>query len=216
MKPYTYILKSKLDGKCYYGVRYAKDCHPDDLFVTYFSSSKIVHKLIEEHGPEVFTAQVRRTFDSATAAIDWEHRVLRRLDAAKHPGFLNLCSKPGLPSMPGDLNPMRDPIILARWKAVPKKKRGPQSPEHIEARRKALMGHEVSEETRQAISAANKGRVHSEEYRQMRSRLQTGKKHSEATLEKKRLAIQGRKRYTDGNSIKFFHPDTAPAGWQRC
>jgi hypothetical protein len=34
----------------YVGVRYAKDCHPSDLFVTYFTSSDYVAEYIKEHG----------------------------------------------------------------------------------------------------------------------------------------------------------------------
>ena len=38
--PYTYRITHLPSGKHYYGARYAKDCHPSDLWVIYFTSSK--------------------------------------------------------------------------------------------------------------------------------------------------------------------------------
>lgn len=214
MVPYTYLLRCKLDGRCYYGVRYSKKCHPNDLFVTYFSSSKAIKQLIAEHGPEIFEATVRRTFSSVDEARRWEHKVLRRINAANHQSFFNLTNKKGLPSMPGDLNPMRNPVILARWKAAPKKVRGPQSVDHIQARSKALTGRKRSEQEKKAISAGLKGYKHSDEFRQMRSRLQTGKKPSDENKEKKRQAILGRKKYTNGMENRYFYPSVVPEGWK--
>lgn len=87
--PYTYLIKFIPTGQCYYGVRYSKNYTPDDLWVTYFTSSRFVKKLITEYGKNSFTYEVRRTFTSATQARRWEEKVLRRLNAAKRDIFIN-------------------------------------------------------------------------------------------------------------------------------
>lgn len=75
----------------YYGVRYAKDCHPDDLWKTYFTSSKYVTKYRKEHGePDVI--QVRQTFselDRVHKSQKWENRVLNFIDVAHRRDYLN-------------------------------------------------------------------------------------------------------------------------------
>lgn len=78
--PYTYIIKHKPSGKVYYGCRYAKVCTPDDLWSTYFTSSKQVKKLIKETGKESFDIEIRKTFNTVDACRNWENRVLKRLN----------------------------------------------------------------------------------------------------------------------------------------
>ena len=88
-QPFTYLIKFKPTGELYYGVRYKQGCEPKDLWTTYFTSSKRIHALLEQHGADAFEVTVRRTFASKESAILWEHTVLRRLNAAQHPRFLN-------------------------------------------------------------------------------------------------------------------------------
>jgi hypothetical protein len=216
MIPYTYLLKHEATGKYYYGVRYAADCDPADLWVTYFTSSPGVQKLIKESGTEGWTMEIRRTFSTAAQALSWEGRVLRRIRARQRSDFINKHNNDGLVALVGDANPMRNPDILAKWKASPRAKRGPQTAEHIEARRQALTGRKRSDAERAAISAGRLGKVKmSEEQRRHMSEINRGKVMSEASSAKKSQAIAGRKRYTDGNSIRMFHPGTEPAGWVR-
>ena len=102
--PYTYLIEWSTLGKRYYGVRYAKrkdrlyktGCHPDDLWVTYFTSSKVVEEYRKLYGePDIVT--IRKTFDSANEAIDWEDRVLSRLKVDNNESFLNITSKKAIP-----------------------------------------------------------------------------------------------------------------------
>lgn len=103
--PYTYLIGWSKLTVYYYGVRYSKNCHPSDLFVRYFTSSRRVHALLKEHGrPDI--VQVRRTFSDSEAARKWEHTVLRRLNARKSEIFLNMTDAIGFPVMKGKLNPM--------------------------------------------------------------------------------------------------------------
>jgi hypothetical protein len=89
--PYTYLIGWSAHNKWYYGVRYSKSsnclyetgCHPNDLWVTYFTSSVEVKRFIEMKGqPDVI--EVRKTFDDAKSAQDWEDKVLKRLFAHKY------------------------------------------------------------------------------------------------------------------------------------
>jgi hypothetical protein len=69
-------------------VRYARKCHPDDLFVKYFTSSKKVHLLIEQEGlPDIIA--VRKVFSKTLKARYWEETVLRRIGAVKSKKWLN-------------------------------------------------------------------------------------------------------------------------------
>jgi len=94
--PYCYLIGWTKHNKFYYGVRYAKKykciyefgCHPDDFWVTYTTSSEYVDTFKEKHGePDVI--QIRRTFNNAESAIEWEKKVLTRINAIKSEAFIN-------------------------------------------------------------------------------------------------------------------------------
>lgn len=77
--PYTYRVIHIPSGKWYYGVRYGEGCHPDDLWVKYFTSSDKVRELIKRDGEESFRTEIRQIFETPAEAIDWESRVLKRI-----------------------------------------------------------------------------------------------------------------------------------------
>jgi hypothetical protein len=86
--PYTYYIHWTNQNKSYYGVRYANDCHPDDLFVSYFTSSKYVKKFIKQYGlPDII--QVRKIFQEKVDAVLWEARIIQKMNMVKSPLFLN-------------------------------------------------------------------------------------------------------------------------------
>lgn len=95
-KPYTYYLYHKPTGKKYYGARWRKGCNPTDLWVTYFSSCKKVHKLIKEYGVDSFTYKIRKVFETKEQARLWEQKVLRRLKVKKSLIWLNTSLGTGL------------------------------------------------------------------------------------------------------------------------
>jgi hypothetical protein len=85
---YTYLIGWSEFNKWYYGVRFAKNSMPNDLWVTYFTSSKEVKKFREEHGePDIIS--IRKIFDNPTSARLWENKVLKRIDAKNSPKWLN-------------------------------------------------------------------------------------------------------------------------------
>ena len=86
--PYTYLIGWSKLNKWYYGVRFAKGCRPDDLWTSYYTSSKYVKMFREENGePDVIL--IRRTFSDRIQALDWEHKVLRRMNVSTKDTWLN-------------------------------------------------------------------------------------------------------------------------------
>jgi hypothetical protein len=76
--PYTYLIGWSKLNQYYYGCRYAIKCNPNDLWVTYFTSSKYVKMMREAHGePDII--QVRSVFDDRELCVRHEARVLRRI-----------------------------------------------------------------------------------------------------------------------------------------
>lgn len=86
---YTYLIKWSNTNKSYYGVRYAKGCTPEDLWVTYFTSSKFVHAYRKLHG-EPDLIKIRKVFgDDPVKAKLWEEKVLKRLNCVYNNDWLN-------------------------------------------------------------------------------------------------------------------------------
>lgn len=86
--PYTYLIGWSKYNKFYYGVRFAKNCHPSELCIDYFTSSKYVKEFIEENGlPDVI--EIRKLFDNSDNARRWESKVLKRLKVVSKDIFIN-------------------------------------------------------------------------------------------------------------------------------
>lgn len=86
--PYTYLIGWKSLNCWYYGKRTGINCHPDELWKTYFTSSKYVKEFREIYGePDV--VEIRKVFDTEDACSNWEAKVLRRKNAKHDPKFLN-------------------------------------------------------------------------------------------------------------------------------
>lgn len=86
--PFTYLLGWSRLNMWYYGVRYAKGCHPNNLWTTYFTSSKHVKNFCKEHGrPDII--MIRKIFSCQTKAKHWEDRVLLSIPKEKRNFWLN-------------------------------------------------------------------------------------------------------------------------------
>lgn len=86
--PYTYRLKWTKLNLNYYGSRTAKNCCPEDLWESYFSSSKYVKNITEIFGnPDII--EIRKTFKTKKEALDWEYKVLKRLNVMYKNDWLN-------------------------------------------------------------------------------------------------------------------------------
>jgi hypothetical protein len=87
--PFTYCITFTITGQKYYGVRYAKNCHPMQLWTTYFTSSVIIKNLINLYGKDAFLYEIRKTFSSANDSRKYEHKFLSKINAARNPNWLN-------------------------------------------------------------------------------------------------------------------------------
>jgi ssDNA-binding Zn-finger/Zn-ribbon topoisomerase 1 len=126
--PYTYRIQWSKTGMNYYGVRYARDCHPDEFWIKYFTTSDYVTEYRKEHGePDII--EIRKQFlteNRVDDAREWEHRVLKRLDVIERNDYLNMSDGKGI-----------DPRLAsaARTGISPGNKNLPQ-PEYIKAKKR--------------------------------------------------------------------------------
>ena len=87
-KPYTYLIGWSKLGLYYYGVRFSQKCTPEDLWITYFTSSMYVKEYRKLYGePDI--KSIRKTFNNKNDAMCWESRVLKRIKAHTNPKFIN-------------------------------------------------------------------------------------------------------------------------------
>ena len=89
MRPYVYFLKHLPSGAKYIGAKYGKDADPSLFWVSYFTSSDKVKQLLEEGSSTDFIFSIRKEFQTRTECLDYETRLLKRLDAARRSDFLN-------------------------------------------------------------------------------------------------------------------------------
>lgn len=112
--PFTYLIGWSKHGIFYYGVRYARGCHPADLWTTYFTSSGPVKRFRMKHGdPDI--VKIRRIFTCAQAARNWELRVLKRMHVVLREDFLNQTDKP-CPGGTWQKDPIKKAIALKKCK----------------------------------------------------------------------------------------------------
>jgi len=189
--PYTYLIGWTSENKWYYGCRYAKGCHPNDLFDTYFTSSKLVKKCIEEYGQPDFI-KITKTFDNETDTRLWEHKVLRRMNVIHRDDFLNQTDNIAISSdiwRGNTHSPETRKIISekAKLRYLVKennpfygKKHSEESKQKISKSNKSrpshmpMLGKKHSEESKRKISSGGKGRVVSDEAKQKMSEAKKG------------------------------------------
>lgn len=157
--PYTYLVKHKPTGRVYYGVRFARGCHPTDLWESYFTSSKYVQELIEQDGPESFECEIRRTFKRRRDARNWEAKVLKRLRVVDKDHWLN---KSDVESIYYEIHPqLGKPLTEERKANISKAKKGkkiaPCSPERATKISKTLKAYKRTPEHEAALTRSKLG-----------------------------------------------------------
>lgn len=196
-KPYTYLIKHKSTSKLYYGLRYAKNCKPSDLWESYFTSSSDVKQLVEQYGADDFEVQIRRVFDCPYKAIEWEKKVLRRMKVIGRDDFINR-------NIPGS----------SMFKHSEETKMKMRKPKSDEFRQKARL-RKQSEATRQKISESRKGMKFSEEHKQALSAARRNRKtqprqginHSEKSRKKIADTLKKKKWMNNGEYSAFVSPE---------
>jgi hypothetical protein len=200
--PFTYLLKHISTNKYYYGVRFKKGCHPNDLWTKYFTSSKKVKGLIKRYGKKSFIFEIRKTFKTPQKALNWEYKVLKRLKVIHRNDFLNLTD-----------NKSVDPKYLSK---INKGKNNPwynkkHTKESIEKIRFASLNRRHTKESIEKIRLFNLGRKHTKESKE-KIRLggigntnRVGKRHTKESIEKMRLASTGKNNAMYGKKGKYNH-----------
>ncbi len=168
-QPFTYLITFLPTGQRYYGVRTKKNCSPDELWTVYFTSSKIIKQLIAEHGVESFSFEIRKTFSTKEQAILWEHRVLRRLNAAHHLNYLNKNN--------GDRKLINNSGITMNGKKHTADARLRMSI-NSSGEKNPMYGKQRSEESRKKMSISSTGKKHTAEARAKMSKAQSGKNNA--------------------------------------
>jgi hypothetical protein len=116
LKPYTYLIRWTQLNISYYGVRYAQDCDPSDLWNPYKTSSdKVKEFLALNSEPDII--QVRKTFTDPMVARLWENRVLTRLKVSGNPKWLNTNHTMAPPVHSGETHHNKRPEARARQRA---------------------------------------------------------------------------------------------------
>lgn len=182
MKPYTYLIGwSKVD-KYYYGVQYGEKSHPDNLWETYFTSSKKVKILRKELGePDII--QIRKVFDCAEHARSWETKVINRMNLVSDTRFLNQTDNTGNFYWEGP----RGEFSEEHKKKISAAQKGKKiSKEHAKALHEGRRKSKNSMEHNKAIAENNRTRILSEESRKNMSKSALGRKMSASTKEKLR------------------------------
>ena len=178
--PYTYYICWTKENKHYYGARWAKvgkclydtGCHPDEFWVTYFTSSKVVKEMREKYGePDI--KEIRKTFSTAKEVQAYERKLLKRINVVEKSQWLNK-----------KIDSPNNPFTFTE-----------------ETRRKmskAKKGRKFTDEHRRKISEAAKRRRHTLETKEKLRKIQiekmTGRKHSPETIEKMRKSALNRKK----------------------
>lgn len=185
---YFYLLKHKQSGKQYAGVRYAKDCDPSELLVKYFTSSRRVKKLLSDDTC-CFEIVTTISFDNKEEAIEYELSYIKEHNAHLSDDWFNQAAAKAI-------NPEAvKQACLERY--------GVESWTQTEEYRKSDLGFKPgnthgcfprSEETKQKMSEAFKGRVFSEEHKQKLRECHLGLKASEETKRKMSEARKGKPR----------------------
>lgn len=86
--PYTYLIGWTHLDIWYYGRRTAINCHPDEFWVEYFTSSEKVRDFRIDNGEPDYI-KIDKIFSDINETVDYEILVLKFLDAKHNPMFLN-------------------------------------------------------------------------------------------------------------------------------
>jgi hypothetical protein len=212
--PFAYCITFISTGKRYYGVRYTEKevAHPSQLWTTYFTSSKIIADLIEEYGEDSFTFKVRKTFKTRAEALSWENKFLTRINAAKHPEWLNghnggttFCDTPESIQKAKDTKKRRLELGEISNSIPPNWKGKSRSVTMCNRLSKSKMGHEVTIETREKLRETNLGKKQSNST--IQKRAETLRLHKNAYGQKHWLFLSptGKYYYTLGKRNDRLH-----------
>jgi NUMOD3 motif-containing protein len=181
--PYTYILEWTTQNKRYIGARWAAGCHPSDLWTEYFTSSKYVEKFVALYGPPDVIL-IDQTFDNALDAMTREQELQYKFNVRYNDDFLNKAV--------AGVWDHNDPEIIEKLSASRRgKKHTQEQKDKIGAAHK---GRKILWADK--ISAAHKGKKLSPEHVEKMAASKRGVKQSAETIRKRSLKLIGNKSRT--------------------
>ena len=152
---YTYLIGWSNENIWYYGVRFAENAKPEDLWIKYFTSSKKVKNKRKELGePDVI--QIRKLFEDTTKARQWESKVIRRIRAISKKNWLNQTDNTDKFYHEGP----RGPFTIEHREKLASAKRGRKiSKEHAAKLHEGRRNSKNSPEHLKRLSECNKGKT---------------------------------------------------------
>lgn len=206
--PYTYLIKHVPSDSVYYGVRYARDCHPFDLWDTYFTSSRHVKDLIRRDGRGAFLYEVRKTFSDVESARSWEARVLKAIGAKDRPDFINKIDEGRLPVMRGKDHPL---FGVGHSEATKLKMRKPHKKLSAETRAKQSRARMGAKNPRYGKPSPMLGRTHSPEaIEKMRIKRALQPPQTVASIQKMAVSRKGQRFWTNGHTTTLSRSCPGP------
>jgi hypothetical protein len=185
---YFYLLQHEDSGKKYAGVRYAKGCHPSELLVKYFTSSRIVKSLLKDN-PVCFEVLEIKKFEDKEDAIAYELSFIKENNAHLSEDWFNQAAAKAI-NPDAVRQACLDRYGVENWT---------QTEEYKNSGLGFQSGNKYgcfvrTEETRQKMSEAFTGRVFSDEHKQKIRECRTGSIASEETRAKMAAARRGKPR----------------------
>ena len=199
-QPYTYLIGWSKYKKYYYGVRYAKNCLPTDLWIKYFTSSLIVASTRLELGePDII--QVRKIFVTKEQARNWETKVLKRMKVVVSELFLNKNDRPAPPISNRPMSEYNKKKLLEAKLGKPRSDVTKQKLREARSHQIIVKGRVVSVETRQKIRDANLGKTMSTD---TKAKISAGNKGKHFD----KRSVETRQKIRDANLGKTMSADT--------
>jgi hypothetical protein len=125
---YTYLIGWSNFNKFYYGVRFSKNCRPEDLWTSYFTSSKHVKSFANQYGdPDII--EIRKKFNDANKARLWEEKVLIKMKVLENDLWINKTNNKSIDPKCAAKGP-KSQIGIKRSEETKKKLRGPKTDQH--------------------------------------------------------------------------------------
>jgi hypothetical protein len=188
MTSYVYLaeiveIRSEHFGRKYYGASYKEGASPEELGVTYFSSSRKIKEIIKKYGSASVRFEIRRIFSDVYSCLRWESSFLRRIDARNNQLWLNEHNGDGKFYCKEHTEESRKK--MSAWQRENSPLRGRKRPdvsEYLRNRtggRNPNFGKKLSEETIKKMAAAQSTRTwrykHTEEDKKKMGEYRKGK-----------------------------------------
>lgn len=181
--PYTYRIFHIPTKMWYYGVKFSKNCHPDDFWVTYYTSSKLVKALIEHFGKDSFIIKRIKKFSTKSEAVRWEQMFLTRINAASREDWLNQTNGNGNYKLLPPKGPLHWNYGKTHSEETKQKMRKPKTELHKQKISQSRLGVSQSFETIQKRASKNKGQKRSLE------QIKTMKEASQRRFKQKHIWV---------------------------